>query len=66
MAILNDEKYITIEGEDFYLGDNFKTLKDYFNEGSKVFTDAEKKEYKKRIIKIMILIFDSNHPLFWW
>ena len=66
MAILNDEKYITIEGEDFYLGDNFKTLKDYFNEGSKVFTDAEKKECKKRVIKIMILIFDSNHPLFWW
>ena len=53
MAILNDEKYITIEGEDFYLGDNFKTLKDYFNEGSKVFTDAEKKEYKKRIINII-------------
>lgn len=53
MAILNDEKYITIEGEDFYLGDDFKTLKDYFNEGNKVFTDAEKKKYKKRIINII-------------
>jgi hypothetical protein len=53
MAILNDEKYITIEDEDFYLGDDFKTLKDYFNEGNKVFTVAEKKEYKKRIINII-------------
>ena len=53
MAILNDEKYITIEGEDFYLGNNFKTLKDYFNEGSKTFTDDKKKMYKKRIINII-------------
>ena len=51
--ILNDEKYINIEGNEFYLGDDFKTLKDYFNDGDKVFTDEEKEIYKNHIIKIM-------------
>ena len=53
ILILNDEKYINIEGNEFYLGDDFKTLKDYFNDGDKVFTDEEKEIYKNHIIKIM-------------
>ena len=53
ILILNDEKYINIGGNEFYLGDDFKTLKDYFNDGDKVFTDEEKEIYKNHIIKIM-------------
>lgn len=53
ILILNNEKYINIRGNEFYLGDDFKTLKDYFNDGDKVFTDEEKEIYKNHIIKIM-------------
>ena len=52
-AILDDDKYITINGHEFYLGDNFKTLKDYFNTGDKIFTNEEKQVYKKNILEIM-------------
>ena len=53
ILILNDEKFINIEGNKFYLGNDFKTLKDYFNDGDKVFTKEEKEIYKNHIIKIM-------------
>ena len=52
-AILDDNKYITINEHEFYLGDNFKTLKDYFNTGDKIFTNEEKEAYKKNILEIM-------------
>ena len=52
-SILNDSKYIKINGIEFYLGDNFKTLKDFYNTGDKVFTNDEKQMYKNNILEIM-------------
>lgn len=51
--ILDDKKFVYIDGVKFDLGDDFKTLKDLFSTGNKIYTDEDKNKFKSHIYKIM-------------
>ena len=48
-AYLKNKKNITINGISFELNEEFKTLKDCFNEGENSYTKEEKGEFKKHL-----------------
>ena len=52
-AFLNDEKIINYENENLELNEDFKTLKDCFNEGKDLYTIEQKAQYKTYIEKLM-------------
>ena len=52
-AFLNDEKNINYENENLELNEDFKTLKDCFNEGKDYYTIEQKAQYKTYIEKLM-------------
>ena len=61
--MLNDEDLI-IDGVN-YVNDKYKTLKDMFTSGNKIFTNREKHKYKSYIIKIMDAICIYNRFIFY-
>ena len=52
-AYLKNKKNITINGLNFELNDEFKTLKDCFNEGENRYTREEKEGFKNHLNKII-------------
>ena len=52
-AFLSDEKNISINGINFVLNDEFKTIKDYYKEEKSEFTEKEKEECEEHINKII-------------
>jgi hypothetical protein len=59
-AYLKNKKNITINGIKFELNDEFKTLKDCFNEGKNKYTKKEKEGFKNSIIDILGKNFDKK------
>ena len=52
-AYLKNRKNITVNGINFELNEEFKTLKDCFNEGENSYTKKEKEEFKKHLIEMI-------------
>lgn len=53
-AYLKNKKNITINGQNFELNDEFKTLNDCFNEGENRYTREEKEGFKNHLNKIIL------------
>jgi hypothetical protein len=52
-AFLNNEKNISINGMNFILSEEFKTIEDYYKEEKSEFTEKEKEECEEHINKII-------------
>ena len=59
-AYLKNKKNITINGISFELNEEFKTLKDCFNEGENRYTKEEKGEFKKHLINMIVKKSENN------